>query len=128
MGSSGKLWKEHRNFTVAALRGFGFGRRNLEDHITEEVTNLIKVIEEKGCKPFRIDDVVPVAAANTMCSITFGKRFEYTDKRFLTLLDLIAKYFTIGSQQKGLVGFFPWMRVLPGIRFGMHFIVCMTLH
>ena len=58
-----------------------------------------------------------------MCSITFGKRFEYTDKRFLTLLDLIAKYFTIGSQQKGLVGFFPWMRVLPGIRFGMHFIV-----
>ena len=67
-------------------------------------------------------DVIPFATANIMCSIAFGKRFEYNDTESLKFLDLVTEYFKVGTLTV-IVGYFPWMRVLPWNRQGICFII-----
>ena len=117
IGSNGRLWKEHRTFTIAGLRSFGFGKRSFESQVEEEVTHFLKEVEDKGGKAFRMADIIPVATSNIICSISFGKRFEYTDKRLWNLIDIMNNIFVMGTQTSGVVGYFPWMRVLPWNRY-----------
>ena len=114
--SNGKLWREHRTFTLSALRSFGVGKRSIESQIAKEVSNVLDIMEKKGENPFRISDIIPVGVANVICNVMFGKRFEYTDKKLLPLLKMIDEVSALGSNGSGLVFYFPWMRFLPGIR------------
>ena len=117
--SSGNLWKEHRTFSLYALRSFGFGKRSIENQVAEEVSNVLEVIENKSGNPFRMYDIISVAIANVICNITFGQRFEYDDTTFLAFLDMMSDIFVKGTVGAGIVSYFPWMRVLPGIRFSI---------
>ena len=114
--SNGKLWKEHRAFTLSALRSFGVGGRSIEYQIAEEVSNVLDILAKKEGTSFRIYDIVPVGIVNVTCNIMFGQRFEYIDKSMLSLLDMIYKASRLGSLGSGLGSYFPWMRFLPGIR------------
>ncbi|NWH75618.1 CP2H2 protein, partial [Piaya cayana] len=67
-------------------------------------------------QPFNPGIFLIHAVSNIICSIVFGDRFDYDDKKFLTLIDLLEENNRLqGSIQPQLYNFFPTlMDYLPG--------------
>ncbi|XP_078484974.1 cytochrome P450 2U1-like [Ciona intestinalis] len=78
-------WKTQRKFGHVTLRGFGVGKKSLEERIIEEVEAVKKNILSKEGKPFDITDTLTNAIMNVICNITAGQRFEYDDQFFLQI-------------------------------------------
>ncbi|KAJ8388422.1 hypothetical protein AAFF_G00132980 [Aldrovandia affinis] len=114
--NSGYSWKQQRRFTVSTLRDFGVGKRSLESQILEEIKFHHQAVLEKSGEPFDAHFLVNNAVSNIICSIVFGRRFEYTDERFLLLLKLMSKAIQIqGSMWAQAYNSFPFiMKLLPG--------------
>ncbi|XP_072015409.1 cytochrome P450 2J4-like [Amphiura filiformis] len=87
--ASGDLWKEHRRFSLTVLRGFGVGKRSFEDQIASESECLMHEIAAGNGKPFNPTNLFCNAVSNVICSVVFGKRFEYHDPEFTNLLYLL---------------------------------------
>ena len=68
---------------------FGLGKKSLEERIQEEASYLIQTIREENGQPFNPHFTINNAVSNIICSITFGKRFDYQDDQFQELLGLL---------------------------------------
>ncbi|XP_007089966.2 cytochrome P450 2J2 [Panthera tigris] len=114
--ANGQTWKEQRRFTLATLKNFGLGKKSLEECIQEEARNLIQAIKEENGQPFNPHFKMNNAVSNVICSITFGKRFDYEDAQFQELLRLLDDVtFQEASKRCQLYNVFPWiMKFLPG--------------
>uniref|UniRef100_A0A8C0RAC4 Cytochrome P450 2J2 n=1 Tax=Canis lupus familiaris TaxID=9615 RepID=A0A8C0RAC4_CANLF len=114
--SSGQIWKEQRRFTLATLKNFGLGRKSIEERIQEEAHHLIQAIEEENGQPFNPHFKINNAVSNIICSITFGKRFEYQDEQFQELLRLLDEVTCLETSMRcQLYNIFPWIiKFLPG--------------
>ncbi|KAG2461215.1 cytochrome P450 2J6-like [Polypterus senegalus] len=114
--SSGYRWKQHRRFMLTTLRNFGVGKKSLESTIVEELGYFHQAIQEEQSRPFEPHFLINNAVANIICSIVFGRRFEYSDQRFQELLHLIFEaLFLEGTIWAQLYNAFPTiMKVLPG--------------
>uniref|UniRef100_A0A8C4THZ7 Cytochrome P450, family 2, subfamily V, polypeptide 1 n=1 Tax=Erpetoichthys calabaricus TaxID=27687 RepID=A0A8C4THZ7_ERPCA len=114
--SSGYRWKQHRRFMLTTLRNFGVGKKSLESTIIEELGYFRQAIQEEQGKPFEPHFLINNAIANIICSMVFGRRFEYSDQRFQELLHLIFEaLFLEGTIWAQLYNAFPTiMKVLPG--------------
>nr|XP_022332619.1 cytochrome P450 2C28-like isoform X1 [Crassostrea virginica] len=111
--ATGSLWKEHRTFTLNALREFGFGKRSLESRIMEEIEFFEHEIHNKKGEPFNIHFLLNVCISNIMCSINFGQRYEHDDKKFLALLDKINQ--NLKNENVMLVAtIIPFVQYIPG--------------
>ncbi|XP_046332858.2 cytochrome P450 2J4-like [Haliotis rufescens] len=111
--TSGSNWKQQRKFALSSLREFGMGKSFLEANIQEELSDFMKVIEDMGGDAFECKRLVHNAMANTLCSMCFGKRFEYTDPRFLKFLKMMDEMCeTLGTGK--VLNLFPEVRYLPG--------------
>nr|XP_009858723.2 cytochrome P450 2C15-like isoform X1 [Ciona intestinalis] len=86
-------WKTHRKFGSITLRGFGVGKKSLEDRIYEEVEVMNKEILSKGGKPFDITEILTNAVMNVISIITTDQRFEYDDEHFRLLQQIFTKWF-----------------------------------
>ncbi|XP_067675745.1 cytochrome P450 2U1-like [Haliotis asinina] len=113
VGSSGDLWHEQRRFALNTLREFGAGRMIMEDKIHEEIAQFVLAIEEQKGQGFHIDRLAQNAVSNIICSIVFGKRFEYTDPVFVKFLKAMDDFFKY-SAVTGILSVFPFVRYLPG--------------
>ncbi|XP_046583344.1 cytochrome P450 2J4-like [Haliotis rubra] len=113
IGTSGHLWHEQRRFALNALREFGVGRTIMEDKIHEEIAQFVLALEEQKGRGFNIQLLVQNAVSNVICSIIFGKRFEYTDPLFVKFLKALDENFR-SSTASGLLNVFPLVRHLPG--------------
>ncbi|XP_037626168.1 cytochrome P450 2J2-like isoform X2 [Sebastes umbrosus] len=143
--SNGDVWRRQRRFAMAMLRTFGLAKSSMEQSICEESLHLQEVMEkEKGwtkkeqnrerikcnrmesknthrhffCsgEPF---DPVPLlnnAVANIICQIVFGRRFDYSDHNFQSMLkNLTEMAYLEGSVWALLYDSFPaLMKRLPG--------------
>nr|XP_033785239.1 cytochrome P450 2D15-like isoform X2 [Geotrypetes seraphini] len=116
----GRGWREQRRFSVSTMRNFGLGKKSLEERIIEEAGFLCSVFESKGGQPFDVHGDISSAVSNVICSLVFGNRFEYDDKRFLRLLHLFDE------SMKELSGFLvqllnaiPSLICIPGIIKGL---------
>ncbi|XP_067239883.1 cytochrome P450, family 2, subfamily V, polypeptide 1 isoform X2 [Chanodichthys erythropterus] len=89
--NNGYSWKQQRRFTLSTLKFFGVGKRSLEFIIMEEYKFLHKTIMDTNGLPFDPHYFINNAVSNIICSMVFGRRFEYTDQRFLNLLSLMSK-------------------------------------
>ncbi|XP_077192786.1 cytochrome P450 2F2-like isoform X1 [Paroedura picta] len=114
--SNGEKWKVLRRFTLQTLKNFGVGRSSIEERIQEEAQCLVQEFRKTGGSPFNPINPVCRAVANVICSVVFGKRFDYEDASFLTLLDHLNENFKIMSSFWGEVyNIFPrLMDFLPG--------------
>ncbi|XP_048747498.2 cytochrome P450 2C8-like [Ostrea edulis] len=92
--SSGSLWKEQRTFALTTMRKFGFGRRCMESQIIEEIDCLMNELEKYENKAFDIQTLLNTSVSNVICSLLFGKRFDYDDSKFKRLISILNKLFS----------------------------------
>ncbi|XP_062818822.1 cytochrome P450 2F3 [Anolis carolinensis] len=113
---TGECWRQLRRFAITTFKSFGMGKRSIEERIKEEAQFLIAEFHKTEGKPFDPTFCLSCAGSNIICTLVFGDRFEYTDKKFLTLLDLINNNWKLMSSTWGQMLFtFPKiMRHIPG--------------
>nr|XP_036860437.1 cytochrome P450 2D6-like [Manis javanica] len=85
----GRAWREQRRFSVSTMRNLGLGKKSLEQWITEEASCLCAAFSDQVGRPFSPNLLLNKAVSNVIASLTFGRRFEYDDPRFLKLLDVL---------------------------------------
>ncbi|XP_022302775.2 cytochrome P450 2E1-like [Crassostrea virginica] len=115
--SSGPLWKEHRTFGLTSLRSLGFGKRNLQTRIFEEIEYFLAEVESHHGEPFDIQDLVSKSISNVISALVFGKRFELSDPTSAEMCSLLNAFVRSTAFQSP-VNFFPFLRHLPGDLFG----------
>ncbi|XP_053327982.1 cytochrome P450 2W1-like [Spea bombifrons] len=86
--SNGENWKVTRRFTLSILRDLGMGKRPIEGKIIEETEHLNNLIQSFEGKPFE-KRVFTNAPPNITFGLLFGRRFEYSNPTFKTMLDLL---------------------------------------
>ncbi|XP_051501120.1 cytochrome P450 2J2 [Myxocyprinus asiaticus] len=114
--NNGYSWKQQRRFALSTLKYFGVGKRSLESSIMEEYKFLHQAIMDTNGVPIDAHFLINNAVSNIICSMVFGRRFEYTDQRFLNMLSLMSKALKLqGSVWIQLYAAFPRvMDLLPG--------------
>ncbi|XP_068100631.1 cytochrome P450 2K1-like [Hyperolius riggenbachi] len=113
--SNGESWKTMRRFTLSALRDLGMGKKTVEARIQDEVTYLIDSFKSYNGKPFDTNLIVNSAVSNIVCSTIFGKRFEYDDPVFQTLIRVLDdNNRQLGAPRALLFNFFPRIGFLLG--------------
>ncbi|XP_006812434.2 cytochrome P450 2U1-like, partial [Saccoglossus kowalevskii] len=88
-------FQRRRRFCHTTLRGLGFGKTSFESKITEEISVLLDHFKRKLDIPLEVKDIINRSVSNIICSITFGKRFEYTDPEFIYMIDTMHKWFAM---------------------------------
>ncbi|CAK8679271.1 unnamed protein product [Clavelina lepadiformis] len=86
----GALWKSQRKFGLTTLRGFGVGKRSMEDRIVEEAAFMNEWVRSQNGKAFSPLDILHKAAASNIGSVVFGQRFDYDDEILNKLISLIT--------------------------------------
>ncbi|XP_039624162.1 cytochrome P450 2B4-like isoform X1 [Polypterus senegalus] len=92
INSNGDDWREVRRFSLTTLRDFGMGKHSIEEYIQEEAQHLVENLRKTKGSPCDPTVFLTPAVSNIICSIMFGKRFEYSDENFAHLLDIINKF------------------------------------
>ncbi|XP_063790610.1 cytochrome P450 2K1-like [Pseudophryne corroboree] len=114
--SNGESWKSTRRFTLSTLREFGMGKKSIEERIKDELNAFIENIKSHNDKPFDATIILNSAVSNIICSIIFGKRFEYGDRTFIKLIELTAENaHLIGAPKLMLYNYFPLIGSLLGV-------------
>ncbi|EGW06422.1 Cytochrome P450 2F2 [Cricetulus griseus] len=99
--SNGPRWRTLRNFALGVLKELGVGTRTIEDRILEEAACLLDEFQATMGAPFDPRQLLDNAVSNVICSVVFGKRYNYGDPEFLRLLDLFSDNFRIMSSRWG---------------------------
>ncbi|XP_057678894.1 cytochrome P450 2K1-like isoform X1 [Corythoichthys intestinalis] len=108
--SNGDSWKEMRRFALSNLRDFGMGKKACEDKIVQECQHLLGVFRDFGGHAFDTTQPVNYAVSNVICSIVYGKRFDYDDPEFTAMVDgMNRKIQLAGSPSTQIYNFFPWL-------------------
>ncbi|CAH2324592.1 cytochrome P450 2J6-like [Pelobates cultripes] len=97
MAPYGQAWKEHRRFTLCTLRNFGLGKKSMEERIAEESSYLIQEFEKHMDTPLDPHFAIDNAVSNNICSIVFGRRYDYDDSTFRDVLDLVHENMTMAT-------------------------------
>ena len=112
----GKEFKARKALTLHSMKDFGFGGGSLEETAMEEAAFLTDKFRQAADskKPTKIhQSLVHLAVSNVICSVVFGRRFEYDDEKFNSAVAGIRYLFSTSS-------FFwrklPLVRHLPSIQ------------
>ncbi|KAM9849269.1 LOW QUALITY PROTEIN: uncharacterized protein ACBR49_008525 [Aulostomus maculatus] len=114
--SNGKVWRKQRRFAMATLRTLALAKSSMEESICEESRHLQEVMEKEKGEPFDPVPLLDKAVANIIAQIVFGRRFDYSDHSFQSMLrHLTDLAYLEGSIWALLYNAFPaLMKHLPG--------------
>ncbi|KAK7904980.1 hypothetical protein WMY93_017587 [Mugilogobius chulae] len=113
-----KQWKVHRKIAQSSLRAFSSAnsqtKKAFEQHITGEAMQLVQMFLQQSAdgQYFNPSNKFPVAAANVMCALCFGRRYGHDDIEFTSLMKKVNKFGeTVGAGS--LVDVMPWLQSFP---------------
>ncbi|XP_048186017.1 cytochrome P450 2A5-like [Perognathus longimembris pacificus] len=114
--SDGERAKQLRRFSITTLRDFGVGKRGIEERIQEEAGFLIQALRDTRGTFIDPTFYLSRTVSNVISSIVFGDRFDYEDKEFLSLLEMIRSSFQFTATSTGQLYdmFYSIMNHLPG--------------
>ncbi|KAF1595264.1 Cytochrome P450 2G1, partial [Eudyptes moseleyi] len=84
--SNNEEWLQVQQLALSTLCNFGMGKRSIEERIQEETEYLLEEINKTKGTPFDPTFMLSCAVSNVICSIVFGKQYDYKDK-FLALMN-----------------------------------------
>ncbi|CAM9878405.1 cytochrome P450 2F5-like [Lampetra fluviatilis] len=113
--SHGWQWRARRRFTHMMLRNLGMGTKSIEEKIAEEAEFLVRALENKEEKPFDAHSEITNSAANVICSIIFGDRYDWNNKTFVKLMNIINENVELsGNDWSQIFNSFPLLKYFPG--------------
>ncbi|XP_068105615.1 cytochrome P450 2F2-like isoform X3 [Hyperolius riggenbachi] len=113
--SNGERWKLMRTFTFKTLKDYGFGKKGFEGKMQEEARCVVEELRRSQGQPMNPTKCFTNAFVNLVCSVVFGERFDYSDKRFTKLISIVDEIFrTMSSTWGQIYSIFPPMRYIPG--------------
>ncbi|XP_032992153.1 cytochrome P450 2C8-like [Lacerta agilis] len=98
-----KKWKELRRFTLSTMRNFGMGKKSMAERIQEEVHCLVEVIATTKGQAFDPTKMVSAAMSNVICSVLFGRRFDYQDQDLLEFQSTMENFVVFSATLSGLM-------------------------
>ncbi|XP_076825662.1 cytochrome P450 2U1-like [Clavelina lepadiformis] len=115
----GEFFKSQKRLGLLALRGVGIGKQSIESRVLEETNYLVKAIASTKGDSFYISKVLQKAISNNICSVVFGKRFNYDDKLVEDIIDRLLNGLkdpttTLASRICTLA---PFLKYLPPVSF-----------
>ncbi|XP_032047288.1 cytochrome P450 2C4-like isoform X2 [Aythya fuligula] len=99
--SNNEGWLHVRRFALTTLRNFGMGKRSIEERIQEETEHLLEELRKTEKMPFDPTFMLSCTVSNVICSVIFGKRYDYKDKKFLSLMNNMNNIFEMLSSRWG---------------------------
>uniref|UniRef100_G3PNK4 Cytochrome P450, family 2, subfamily N, polypeptide 13 n=1 Tax=Gasterosteus aculeatus aculeatus TaxID=481459 RepID=G3PNK4_GASAC len=114
--SNGETWKRQRRFALSTLRSFGLGKSTMEQSICEEIRHLQEEIEKEKGEPFNPASLFNNAVSNIICQLVMGRRFDYCDHNFQSMLTYLCEILRLQGSVWGLLydSFPRVMKHLPG--------------
>ncbi|CAN2388876.1 Cytochrome P450 [Pristimantis euphronides] len=110
----GPIWRQQRRFSHTTLRHFGLGKVSLEPIIIEEFKYMKAELLKFGDKGFSPVQIIGNAVSNVICSISFGKRFNYEDEEFKSMLRMMSRGLELSlNSEVVLANVFSWMYYFP---------------
>ncbi|XP_006831513.1 PREDICTED: cytochrome P450 2C19-like [Chrysochloris asiatica] len=100
--NQGKTWKTFRRFSLMTLKNYGMGKRSIEERVQEEALYLVEHLEKTNASPYDPNFILKCATCNVICSIIFKNHFDYADRDFLNLLEILDENMRILSS--------PWIQ------------------
>lgn len=113
----GKALKERKNLTLHSMKDFGFGGKSLEETALEETEFLIGRLKEvaDGSTPTDLHrKLIHLAVSNVICSVVFGRRFDYDDEKFVSAVNGIKSLFNLTTS--GLLKKLPLVSRIPFVK------------
>ncbi|XP_065125189.1 cytochrome P450 2B15-like [Paramisgurnus dabryanus] len=115
MVTYGNSWKQQRRFALHTLKNFGLGKKSVEERVLDEAHYLVTELLKDEGTAFDPRHALQNAVSNIICSIIFGDRFEYDNKRFGYLLKILNEtILMIGSPVGQIFNLVPFIKHFPG--------------
>ncbi|XP_071816840.1 cytochrome P450 2J6-like [Apostichopus japonicus] len=111
--SEGRVWQEQRKFVHQHFRDFGVGKATFEDSIAAEAEALTDALLKLEGQSVCLEHLINNAASNVISSVSFGRRFDYDDKSFQTVLEKFNNNVQSSALRFGLSVFFPITKYIP---------------
>ncbi|KAM9618614.1 LOW QUALITY PROTEIN: cytochrome P450 2E1 [Trichechus inunguis] len=100
--NNGPTWKDTWRFSLTIMRKYGMGKQGNEQRIQREAHFLLEELR-KTQDPFDPTFLISAGTCNVISNIFFRKHFDYSEKRFLRLLNMFNKNFYLLSS--------PWLQL-----------------
>uniref|UniRef100_A0A8C5SZ85 unspecific monooxygenase n=1 Tax=Laticauda laticaudata TaxID=8630 RepID=A0A8C5SZ85_LATLA len=113
--SNGETWKQIHHFAETTLNMLGMGQ-DIEKKIQKEAGFLVERLKSTNGRTFDPTSFLSQTTSNILCSVSFGKCFNYEDKNFLRFLHLLDENASLqSSTMTKLYNIFPTiLDYLPG--------------
>ncbi|KAM9354934.1 cytochrome P450 2K1-like [Pholidichthys leucotaenia] len=108
--ANGESWRDIRRFAISKFKDFGMGKEGIENKITAECFYLTELVKQSKGEAFDVLQSLQKPVSNITCCLIYGKRFEYDDPEFRSLIDRTCRNnFLLFRFSVQLYNLFPWI-------------------